>query len=159
MGGFYEGLAESLSLYVKQQAWLGTAPDKAKGEKFDSPPRIEAMLQRGDEIRLPPNPAEHLTRWLFDIGPAVPTGMASAPVGWRDIAAWQESTGVVLAPWEARMIRKLSAVFIAASRDARKRDCPAPYTGLETMDDVADRRAAVAAKLSAMFGGLKQTEA
>lgn len=114
------------------------------------------MQERDEAIPLPPNPAEYLTRWLFEIGPAVPAGMGQAPLGWRDIAAWQEIVGVKLLVWEARLLRRLSRDFVNASHDARKADCPAPWSGIETHDDVTARRADVSRKLTAMFAGLKQ---
>ena len=152
MVGFYERLSQELSLFVKYQAWLGTAPDKRDGEKIDPLPRVQTLTP--GEIRFPPNPAEYLTCWLFDIGPAVPGGFGVVAIGWRDLAGWQEITGIELRPWEARILRELSHAFVAQSREARKRDCPVPYAG--SADD--DRRADVASKIKALFGGLKQAE-
>lgn len=158
MVGFYGWLSDQLSLFVRQQAWLCTAPDRGKGEKFDPPSRIDAMRKRGDHVPIPPNPAPYLTGWLFEIGPTVPGGMSPAPLGWLDMAAWQGISGVELLPWEASLIRQLSRVFVSASHDARKRDCPAPWTGIETADDVERQRSTVDAKLKSIFGGLKPAE-
>lgn len=155
MGVFYEWLGEELSLFVRQQAWLATAPDRDKHEKTDPEPRIKAMAARGEHIPIPPNPARYLTDWLFEIGPSVPGGMAPAPIGWRDITAWQDLTGVELLPWEARVLRRLSRDFVTASREARERNCPMPWSGIETTDDVAARRADVTAKLRAALGSFK----
>ncbi len=155
MGVFYEWLGERLSLFVRQQAWLGTAPERDKNDKFDPEPRIKAMMARGEEIPIPDNPAKYLTDWLFEIGPSVPGGMSAAPIGWRDMAAWQDLSGVELLPWEAKTLRSLSRDFVAASHDARKRDCPPPWDGVETAEDRDQRRKTVDAKLRAAFGNLK----
>lgn len=150
MVGFYERLGQQLSLFVRYQAWLGATPDKRDNEKFDPLPRIKTLTP--GEIQFPPNPAEYLTRWLFDIGPAVSGGMGMAALGWRDLADWQSITGVELLPWEARLIRELSHAFVAQNHASRKRDCPSPYSG----DADEPRRADVSSKIKSLFGGLKQ---
>lgn len=158
MVGFYARLGEQLSRFVRQRAWLGTAPDKGRNEKIDPPPRITAMTERGQHIPIPPNPAPYLTDWLFEIGPAQSGGMALAAIGWRDMAAWQDLTGIELLPWEARLLRRLSHDFVAMCREARSPACPMPWDGIETDQDVNDNRAKVSRQLKAMFGGLKKAK-
>lgn len=110
------------------------------------------MRRRGDPIDLPENPAPYITDWLMEIGPLVSGGMGEAPVGWQDMAAWSEMIGVELDPWEARSIRRLSRVFMSQRHDARKPDCPPPFS--PTRDQVESRREIVARKVEAAFGGL-----
>lgn len=141
--GFYEWLGERLSLYVRQQAWLQATPkhDKVSGRQ-DGTSRLQQM--RADNLTpdLPDNPAPYLIEWLFEIGPVVPAGMGMASIGWRDLAAWQDVTGIELDPWEARLLRRLSAEYHVQAQKAEKPDCPAPYTAasIELNRDAVDRK-------------------
>lgn len=152
MGGFYTtGLADELGLYVRQLAWLNARPrpDKAALGKDDPEARIVTMRAAGIVPDMPPNPAPYITEWLLEIGPTVPTGMGSGPIGWRDMEAWSSLTGSGLQPWEARLIRRLSLEFLAWTHKAEKPDCPAPWV---TVDDAtAANREAVARKVSNAF--------
>lgn len=151
MGGFYQWLGDCLSLYVKQLAWLHAAPEPPKPPKGSNPPapepisRLDKMLDEGKSPIFPDNPASYLSDWLFDIGPSVAGGMGEAPIGYRDMQAWSEITGVELLPWEARILRRLSGAYLAQKNDARKADCPAPYTGEDEAprDKVTDQFAAM----------------
>lgn len=102
---------------------------------------------QGDAALVPPNPAPHITDWLLEIGPLCSDG---GSLDWVDLAAWQELTGVVLEPWEARLIRQLSGEYASMRFKAEKADCPAPYSGAE--EDIVSNRDRVAAKVAAMFG-------
>lgn len=86
------------------------------------------MRERDEPILYPDNPAPHITDWLFEIGPTVPTGMGEAAISWEAMDAWCNRTGVDLDPWECRTLRKLSQAFINQRHDAKKPDCPAPYS-------------------------------
>lgn len=83
---------------------------------------------------LPPNPAPYLTDWLFEIGPIASNGMGSSAIGWPDIAAWQMLKAVELFPWEAKVLRQLSAAFLGMMQDAKDPSCPAPFLSTETME-------------------------
>lgn len=96
---------------------------------------------------IPPNPAPHITDWLLEIGPLSREG---GQIGWPDLTAWQQISGIELEPWEGRLIRRLSGEYATMRIRAEKSDCVAPYAGEEKdMPSVRDR---VAAKVSAMFG-------
>lgn len=110
------------------------------------------MRERDQPILLPPNPAEHVTDWLFDIGPVGSNGMSATEIGWEAIDAWCRRTGIDLDPWEARTIRRLSRAFAAQQHDARKPTCPAPYSGGE--ESVPQRRDRVSAQFKAMWDKL-----
>lgn len=77
--------------------------------------------------KMPPNPAPHLISRLTEIGITESGGMGPAPLSWREIEAWQRLTNVQIAPWEARLMRKLSLEYLAESRRAESENCPAPY--------------------------------
>lgn len=110
------------------------------------------MKDDGISPVFPDNPAEYLTTWLFEIGPAVPAGMGESAIDWPHLKAWQETMGVELLPWEARILRRLSGDFVAQRAKSRKPDCPAPYTG--DADRVKLNRGIVADKVASVFGGM-----
>lgn len=150
MVGFYQGLGDELSLYVRQLAWLNAKPERRKvSDKTEPRTRLEEIRAGGGTVDLPPNPARHIVDWLMEIGPAVATGTGEAAIGYRDIAAFQEVNGVEILPWEASLLRRLSRDFINQAADARKADCPPPY-----MDQEAVNRVAVDRGLRALFKGL-----
>lgn len=63
-------------------------------------------------------------------------GMGESPIGWQEMAAWQQLAGIRLMPWEARLLRKLSGDYIAARYKAKEPLCPAPF------DPIAQDKAA-----------------
>jgi len=85
---------------------------------------------------MPHNPAAHLTDWLFDIGPL---GAGGEILSWRDITAWQECVGIVLEPWEGRLIRQLSREYASMRFRAYKPDCAAPYVRRRSLEATRDR--------------------
>jgi len=107
------------------------------------------MEADGIEPIFPPNPAPHLIRYLMEMGPVEPGGMDAAPVSWTTMRHWQEQTGIELPPWQARLIRRLSADYLDQSRKAREPDCPAPW-GQRTEEE----RHAISAKIKDLFGGM-----
>lgn len=158
MGKFLEGLGEQFGLAVRQLAWLNTAPrDERKvaltSRAAEEPvSRLKQMQADGIEPMMPPVPPAPYLDWLLELGPTEAAGMGVVAVGWRTIDAWCSRTGVDLAPWEARLLRRLSGEWLAESDRARKPDCPAPWGG----ETVEGNRAAVAAKVGAALKALAQ---
>ena len=107
------------------------------------------MQKRDLPILLPPNPAEHVTDWLLEIGPTSISGMGEAPVSWETIDAWQRLTGIELDPWEARTIRRLSSAYVGQRYEARKPNCPPPYNGAD--ESVVAKRDTVTAQFKAFM--------
>lgn len=103
------------------------------------------MEARGESPRIPPVSARHVAEWWLEIGPTSGEGA----VTWQDMAAWERITGIELEPWEARAIRAMSVAFRSEQYAARKKDCPAPYSG--EMEEIISRRDEVAAKVKAAF--------
>lgn len=142
MGGFYRGLSDQLSLYVRQLAWLNTAPNPPQGDKtgVKQPKRIVRMKAEGVPIDLPKNPCPYLVDWLMEIGPVASAGMGAAPVGWADIQTWQTLTAIEADPWEARTLMRLSRDFVAQIDRSKIPTCPAPYsTGLTNEQAVTEQ--------------------
>lgn len=136
-----------MSTWARQIAWLNTAPE-TKDIKKEPVSRLERKRHQGETIDLPPNPAKYLTDWLFDIGPTV----GGEVLTYRDLAAWQQISGVELLPWEGRLLRRLSGDFASQQHKARNADCPPPYIPLEDEGAVQDR---VSAQFADMMRSLK----
>jgi hypothetical protein len=138
LGKFYEGLAEELTLHVRQIAWLTAtpmAPTSKKGavrpaeDDAPSPTRAEAREKAGLSVELPPITAgSHLVGYLWEVGPNMAAGMGAAPVSWTELQAWQDQAGHRLSPWEVRTLRALSAAYVSESHRASKAGCLPPWT-------------------------------
>jgi hypothetical protein len=161
LGKFYEQLLEELTVYTRQIAWLHTAPnpkqDAATTTNHVDPPmtRLETLRAQDAQPDIPAaGPGAYLVDYLFDAGPLVSTGQGSAALSWRDMAAWQSGTGIELQPWEARIVRALSHVYLSSSIAAKHPDCPAPYAEAPA----PDQRTRVANTIRSIFGGFGQPQ-
>lgn len=152
MVGFYARLGEELSLYVRQTAWLHTAPISKDGKRAEQS-RMEAMMARDEAPVIPPNPASYLTTWLFEIGPTAIGGMGEGPLGYQDFTAWQAVSGIELMPWEARLLRRLSSEYMAERQRAEEPTALAPYN---EQGEIAARRDRVEAQFKAMAQALSR---
>jgi hypothetical protein len=126
-------------------AWLHATPKPDAGTKraamvdADAPPplsRIAALKRDGIPIQMPPNPAKHLVEFLIEIGMSEAAGMGMVPLSWREIRAWCENTRVVLAPWELRLIRRMSAEYLAEGRRAESENAPPPWRAEITQREI-----------------------
>jgi hypothetical protein len=138
-------------------AWLQATPKpdpRSRRAKFveESPApllsRIEKMKRDKIVPPMPPNPAPHITDRLIEIGLTQAAGMGAVPLSWLEINAWCERTAVDLEPWEARLIRRLSAAYLAERRKADVETCPPPWRAEVT----AREREIEEAKLRAVLG-------
>lgn len=143
---------------MKYLAWLQATPKPSPGTRRakmatdHAPPR----LSRLDELKkagirnppMPPNPMPHLVDRLIEMGLTEAGGMGAAPLSWLTIDAWQRVTGVTIAPWEARLIRRLSTDYLAMSRAAESENCPAPWRAPIT----AEQRASEVERLKLVLG-------
>ncbi len=114
-------------------AWLGAIPRPAtppgKKPPADPPPsksRLETMREQGIA---PPDPfAEmpQIVEWLMEIGPIEASSAGRAPLSWGAINEWCIGSGADLAPWQRRLIRRLSVAFAAETQRAENPDAPHP---------------------------------
>lgn len=86
--------------------------------------RLKQITAQGGVPELPDNPAPYLVDWLFEIGPSSGDGA----IGFPDLTAWQDITGVELTPWEARTLRRLSVEYLHQQYQSRDPGCPAPFS-------------------------------
>lgn len=135
-------------------AWLNTAPRKAEGNKSEVPEktRREQFESEGHDPVLPPCEAQHLARYLFEIGPSV----AGSTLTHNEIASWQHNTGIELNAWEVGTLRRLSSEYLKQSHDAMARDCQAPYS---TEVLVQQTRHVVSSKFRTFISNSKVTRA
>jgi hypothetical protein len=119
-------------------AWLHATPKpdprtkrgkraEAEAEAAPKISRIEQLKRDRITPQMPPNPAPHIVEWLIEIGLTDNSGMSATPLTWCEINAWCARTRVSPAPWEARLIRRLSSDYIAESRKAESETCPPPW--------------------------------
>lgn len=114
-------------------AWLNATPKPPEGSKRAKAgqgptiSRLEQLKKSKLPVPLPPNPAPHIVDWLVEIGLTEAAGMGAAPISWQAIHAWQVMTGAHIAPWEARLLRRLSVDYLAESRRAESENCPPPW--------------------------------
>lgn len=90
---------------------------------------------------MPPNPAPQITDWLIEMGLTEAAGMGAVPLSWKEINAWCAGVCLDLAPWERRLLRRLSADYLKESRDAESETCPAPWRGITEATIAAEVRA------------------
>lgn len=65
---------------------------------------------------MPPLPAaaQRLWGWFAELDAARGSnGWGPNPIGWAELAAWQQLAGVQLTPWEAETLRTLDRVRLA----------------------------------------------
>jgi hypothetical protein len=125
------------------------------GEKPESATRLKQKTTAKQDILFPPNPAEYLTDWFREIGPTIASPMGEVAIGWSDMVAWQELTGIELDAWEARTIRRMSRAFIDQRHEAKKPDCVEPRLKADEEKVEAESRNRVADQFKAMVGALK----
>lgn len=156
---FLEGLADSLILYVRALAWWHAVPDEPPS-RLKNPPkkvalkrvsRMQMRIDAGGEPDLPPVEPEslYLVYALFEAGPVSAAGMGPTSLSWAEIRAWQRCVGTRLAPWEARLIRRLSGEYLTQLHDAAAHDAPIPWIPETTQE----RRAKVAAHIKNVLRG------
>lgn len=142
-----------MRLAVQQLAWLHAvprAPDPARKKLAREGSRLLQLKDKGREPRLPDCSLQYLVDFLFEVGPTGAGGFGPAPLTYQEILAWCVCMRRMLQPWEIGMIRRLSIEWCAQSERATEADCPAPFDGGITDEELR----AVAFRLrAAMRGG------
>lgn len=109
------------------QAYLDTTPEKSKE------PRRGAWAGGTPD----PGPLAYLYVDFMEIGPVVYTGQGQRPIGWPDIAGWQDATGDTLSPWEANAVITLSADYLNQHHASYKQGALAPWSDHTRVDQSA----------------------
>ena len=113
---------------------MNATPERPENDKSKAPQvsRLERMRRdKKDDDYMPELPpvegGEYLLGYLFEVGPTMAAGMGAAPVTHTEIAAWCGLTGIVLHPWEARFLRRLSLEYVGENHRAEKLGCAPPW--------------------------------
>lgn len=137
---------------MRQLAWLNAVPlpppgsRRAEAEKhLNRPSRLDGFKKDKIPAPLPVNPAPHITGRLIAMGLVQPAGMGTGPLTWAEIAAWQQNMCVRLAPWEAALLRTLSAAYIAEGRRAEAENASPPWQWPITQREIDNEIAALEA--------------
>jgi len=94
----------------------------------------------------------YLVAILNDVGPVSPMGMGGVvAISESELMAWQVNQAIRLAPWECRLVRRMSKEYAAMAGAATKPDCPMPW--IPVGDDVRSR---VAEQIKSVFSGLRR---
>lgn len=138
-------------------AWLNAVPKPAEGTKAaerlatSKTPVLSRIAQmKADKIpiQMPPCSAYHLVEHFVEMGMSEAAGMGMAPLSWREISAWCDRTRVDLAPWEARLIRRMSTEYLAEGRRAESDTAPPPWRTKKTQREIDVEQA----RLEMLFG-------
>ena len=117
-----------------------------------APCRLDLMKARGVAIDMPRLAAgRYLIDYLYEFGPVMPAGMGSGPVTFSEMEAWERKAGIELAPWEARLLRRLSGDYLAESHRATKPNCPPPFEDSAALNASIERDQS--RRLDTFFGG------
>jgi len=82
----------------------------------------------------PPIRTPWVIDWLMEVGPTDSGAMGAVPISWSSIGHWQQCMGHDLQPWIARLLRRLSAEFVAETVRAREPDCPPPWAATTSLN-------------------------
>lgn len=93
-------------------AWLNATPEESKLSRRDQ------FEEDNREVVVPDCDATYILDYLFELG----MSMGDAALSHSEIRAWMENTGIELASWEARAIKRLSEAYMSESHAARKID-------------------------------------
>jgi hypothetical protein len=99
------------------------------------------MKKRRITPKMPPNPLPHVFARLVEIGLTEAAGDRVVPLSWREINEWQHATAVELSPWEARLIKRLSTVYVHESRRAESETCPPPWSAEVSRHEIVAEKA------------------
>jgi hypothetical protein len=98
-----------------------------------------------------PEAAAYLVGALMEAGPTTVAGMGEIPLTWADLAAYQRGSGQDFAPWELRLIRRLSSEYLSESIRAKAPDARAPWIKEVT----AEQRSEVAQQMRDALRGMR----
>lgn len=90
---------------------------------------MTACTDAGGEPDLPPVDAalQPFVAMLFEAGPASTAGQGQITLTWADLEYWQIGIGVRYAPWQLRLLRRLSAEYLIELHRAEAPDALPPW--------------------------------
>lgn len=112
---------------------MPTAANKGKSvASADTKPielsRAQKIEQNGGTPLFPyVGDAQYVITYWQDIGVVEAGAMGPVPLSSKEIASWQECSGVELQPWEFRVLREMSRRYLIQAEESKKPECPPPY--------------------------------
>lgn len=139
--------------------WLHSVPrgGSARGSTAERPTRLESITKGGGVVHLPPVVLGLPTLQKFmDVGPCSPGAGGPAALSYTELQAYSTVAGANLAPWEAKLLRDLSKVYVSFLRQGETPATPPPYVdNLQVQRDVVNKRLSTAFKALAARGKKK----
>ena len=90
--------------------------------------RTERIIALGGEPVLPEvGELAYLLRYWQDLGLVGMGAMGPVRLSAVEVMAWQQGSGLELAPWEFSVLREMSIHYISSLQAGAKPDCPPPY--------------------------------
>lgn len=115
--------------------------------------RAQEIVARGGTPLMPDiDGAEYLVDYWQDLGMAQSEGGVPTPLSATEIAAWQQSTGNELQPWEFHILREMSRAYLRQLHESEKPECPPPYGDPTALID----RETVGKKVASAFKSMIQ---
>jgi hypothetical protein len=138
-------------------AWLHATPKQPgskQAQNQNTKTRLESILENGGEVQLPEfEVAAYLVDYWKDVGSVTQGGYSPSPLSAMEIQAWQQMAGIVLGPWEFRVLRDMSRAYLGYLHEAEEFECPAPFGDYSKQFN----RDHIAKQAKRVFGGLAET--
>lgn len=152
---------------MRTMAWLDAAlkppkrpPQKASATSDDPQQRITRRAKfkaDGVEHSMPdPGPGAYLLDIFFDVGPVLCTPMGQAPLGYDQLYAWQQCSGVRLTPWECRTLRDMSFAYDREKALGADPGASAPGSANESDEEAGERRERVSRGIGEQLRSLRR---
>jgi len=120
------------------------AKQNAKGNQVvhDRKTRYEKLKDaKSNLINLPEiDELSYILDWTGEAGLYENGANGPMPLSWTEIKAWAELMGMLVAPWEAALIRELSTAYCSQYHKSSSPTEPPPYAELEIDRDSVSTR-------------------
>lgn len=114
---FYKALCDDLETFVRVLAWLNSTPEN---EKIS---RRESLENEGFALDMPECEAFYIIGYLMEIG----ISMSDRAITFGELESWQSTTGIRLESWEARIMKRLSDMYLSESHSMRDPQSVCPW--------------------------------
>jgi len=108
-------------------------------------------VESGGQIDLPDLEPylQYIVNLLFEAGPSSAGAQSAITITWVELQAWQAGIGLSMPPWLLRLLRRLSADYVAESHKAQADDAPPPWE----LEWSSEHRARVAGHIRKVMRG------
>ena len=90
--------------------------------------RLRRFVEDREPIEIPEIDGwQYLIGYLNEVGPTMAGAMGECPLTHGELRDWQENIGLSLAPWEVRILHRLSFDHLLQAQQSKKPECPPPF--------------------------------